>query len=231
MHKLVWDHVGGKVAAGPFKGMKYIGESFYSAYMPKLLGIYEREVYPFIESAIAKKFPVILDIGAAEGYYACGMAIRCADSKIIAFEGEQEARKLNAQMAKINGVSDRIDIRGYCTRAEVKTILAETDRALLIVDCEGYEHILLDPLRSPDLAKATILVECHDFLVAGLTEELKERFAPTHDITQIMAIPRNASEFPKTTLYTRALGNARITHAVNEWRPVQMWWLWMTPRK
>jgi len=54
------------VRSGPFQGMKYTSKSAGSVLIPKLLGIYERELHPVLEYAISHPFQVIVDIGAAE---------------------------------------------------------------------------------------------------------------------------------------------------------------------
>src|SRR5579859_5362525 len=59
-----------RVRSGPFAGMRYVDASIGSAYLPKLLGIYERELHPVIEEACASRPGLIVDLGAAEGYYA-----------------------------------------------------------------------------------------------------------------------------------------------------------------
>ena len=40
-------------AAGPFAGMRYIRNAVGSAYVPKLLGMYERELNRVVEKAFA----------------------------------------------------------------------------------------------------------------------------------------------------------------------------------
>ncbi len=51
LEHLVRTRTNGRVRAGPFSGMRYIHSSVGSAYLPKLLGIYERELNPFIKQA------------------------------------------------------------------------------------------------------------------------------------------------------------------------------------
>src|SRR5271166_5203781 len=71
------------VQAGPFRGMRYIDQSHSSSLIPKWLGLYERELHDCIEEAIASPFQTVLDIGAAEGYYAVGLALRMHDARVI----------------------------------------------------------------------------------------------------------------------------------------------------
>src|ERR1700722_7380135 len=62
------------VMAGPFAGMGYIESSVGSAHIPKLLGIYEGEIAPCIEQICRSRPELVVDLGAAEGYYAVGAA-------------------------------------------------------------------------------------------------------------------------------------------------------------
>src|ERR1700676_177840 len=64
LEHLVRSRTGGRIPTGPFAGMRYIDNAFGSASGPKLLGIYERELNPFIEQACAQNFPLIVDVGA-----------------------------------------------------------------------------------------------------------------------------------------------------------------------
>ena len=65
--------IGTNIINGPFKGMKYISESVGSCHMPKILGIYENEIYPILLNFLSNS-DLFVDIGAAEGYYAVGCA-------------------------------------------------------------------------------------------------------------------------------------------------------------
>ena len=73
------------VQAGPFQGMRYIGRAFGSVYFPKLLGIYEREIYPYIDRVIPEGHDLLVDIGVAEGYFAVGLALK-QPAPVVGFE-------------------------------------------------------------------------------------------------------------------------------------------------
>ena len=220
----------GQVRAGPFKGTRYIHSAHGSSYVPKLLGIYERELYPTVEHAIAADFPLIIDIGAAEGYYAVGMARRCPKSKVVAYEMEPGARDLLHQMIELNGLNSQVEIRGKCDVDDLARTLANTDRSLVICDCEGFESELLSLERAPALRHSAILVEMHDFLVPGVTDKLLAHFRDSHTIERIDQADRSPAEFPFTSLYISCLPRSYLDWAVSEGRPVKMHWLWMLPR-
>src|SRR6266536_4427969 len=104
LEHLVHTRNGGKILHGPFAGMRYITDSVGSALVPKLLGIYERELNGCIERACARQLPLIVDVGAAEGYYAIGLTRRNPNARVIAFEMEEKGRAALRRMADLNGI-------------------------------------------------------------------------------------------------------------------------------
>jgi predicted O-methyltransferase YrrM len=227
--RLVRERTGCSVQKGPFEGMRYIGTSVGSAYLPKLLGIYERELSQCVETISSSNPKLIVDIGAAEGYYAIGFARRNPQARVIGFEMEERGQEALREMAKLNDVATRVEIRGKCEPDDLVSALASEPDPVVVCDVEGYEVKLLDLNAVPDLARTRVLVELHDFLVPGVTETLKSRFTETHRIAHIWQEPRSRDEFPWRTLATALVPRSYLEWAVSEWRPVQMAWLWMQP--
>lgn len=219
------------VAQGPFTGMRYIHHSAGSAYIPKLLGMYERELNPCVEAICTRKPSLIVDIGAAEGYFAVGLALRNSEAQVIGYEMENQSREYLKEMAILNEVVSRVTIRGKCEPADLAAALADDPAPVVVCDVEGYEQQLLDPVAVPALEKAAILVELHDFIIPRITETLRGRFGHTHHIEHIWQEPRHRDEFPWKTMGTRLLPTSYLDWAVSEWRPVRMAWLWMEPKR
>jgi hypothetical protein len=191
------------VSGGPFAGLTYPDASATSL-VPKLLGVYERELHPAIEAAVAAAPERIVNVGAADGYYAVGLARRCPAAKVTAYEADAEQRALLARVAAANGVE--LEIEGTAER------LPEL-AGLVVVDCEGCEHALLDPAA---LRSATVIAELHDFVAPA--EALIARFGPTHAVT---VIPTGAQPPQR--------GSA-LDLALSEYRPGPMRWAVMTPQ-
>jgi hypothetical protein len=210
------------VRGGPFVGMRYVQASHGSAYIPKLLGIYERELAPYVERAVKRQPRLVVDVGAAEGYYAIGVARRLPGAQVVAFEKEAEGRDALLEMARLNTVDGRVTVLGGCEPDDLASILANECDALLICD--------VDPAVVPALQRLPILVELHDFLIPKVTELLSQRFYATHEVTQIWQEDRSTTEFPWRTFGTMLLPRSYLDWAVSEWRPVCMAWLWMEPR-
>jgi hypothetical protein len=193
------------VSGGPFAGLTYPDASATSL-IPKLLGIYERELHRAVEAAIDAEPEVIVNVGAADGYYAVGLARRCPSAVVRAFEADAGQRALLARVAAANGVG--LDIGGAATAEDVAG-------ALVFMDCEGCEAALLRPDR---LRSATVIAELHDFIEPGIGEAIAARFAATHEVDFVCTAPQPA-----------ARGDA-VALAVSEYRPGPMRWAVMNPR-
>jgi hypothetical protein len=228
--RLVRIRTGMKVQAGPFAGMRYVDGSVGSAYLPKLLGIYERELNECIEQACALDFPLIINIGAGEGYYAVGMALRNPRAQLLAFEAEEAGQCAGKTLAQLNGVASRVEIRGVCGLQDLSSALSTGERCLIICDAEGHEEVLLNVDVVPALARAHLLVEMHEFVQRGITNEIVARFTSTHRVRHIWQEPRSRGDFPYRGLGTLLVSARYLDWAVSEWRPERMSWLWMEPK-
>lgn len=176
-----------EILAGPFKGMKYgQTKALCSALYPKLLGTYEHELAGAFEAALGRNHSLVVDVGAADGYYAVGFAFRQPTTKVIAYDQDPRARAELAKLAELNGVSDRIEIRGRCEPAELSAIPEKT--GLMIVDCEGFEEFALSSETIAALSGWDFIIETHDGFAPGITKRLTERFRPTHRIEIIESI-------------------------------------------
>lgn len=220
-----------RVAQGPFQGMLYIPSAFHSEVLPKLVGTYEYEVYPAIEAICAAACDRIIDIGAAEGYYAVGMALRNLGATVIGFEMNPSGRYYLRQLAERNAVSERVQILGICDLDSLAASLEGASRPAVICDCEGAEDLLLRPDRIEPLRRSYLLVETHDGLeinsvpLQGITDRLHERFGPTHDIEVIGSRVRSQENLPIDC----TLSSDEATEAMDEGRPWAQW-VFMTPK-
>lgn len=171
------------VLEGPLQGLDFLPQSAEGCHVAKLLGCYEQPLLPFIAEAIQTAYPLVLNIGCAEGYYAVGMARKMPQTKILAFDLNPRAQEVCAELASRNQVADRVMV-GSLFRPE--DFAAYTGRQVLVLcDIEGGERELLDPELAPALRGMDLIVESHECLKPGMTQLLIDRFAPTHTITLV----------------------------------------------
>lgn len=189
--------LGTTVAAGPFAGMRYLDAASGSALGPKLAGTYELEIADTLEAAIAEEPTLVLNAGCAEGYYAIGLLKRLPAARCIAWDRSEQARGRTEQLASINGVAERLELRAEATATAIQDCLGDAQRVLIICDIEGGELEVLDPTEAPQLRRCTtIIAELHEHLRPGLTGMLTERFKPSHHVELINSRPRRREDIP-----------------------------------
>jgi hypothetical protein len=176
---------GRTVCGGPFAGMRYGEAAVNSCYAPKLLGVYESEVAGFVERVIAWGPKRVINAGAAEGYYAVGLARRLPHTQVLAYEAEAPARALLEANVSANEVGARVTVKGRCAVAELAAELGDGADTVVLVDVEGFEEALCDPEAVPGLRRAWLLVELHPLVVPDIEAELTRRFEPTHAVEKV----------------------------------------------
>jgi precorrin-6B methylase 2 len=217
---------GSIVQSGPFAGMRLDVEALPVHVAPKLLGTYENELHPAIEAAISGKPEVVLNVGCAEGYYAVGLALRLPEATVHAFDADPKARRATARNAAINSVGDRVHTAG-AIRAESLEPFLRLGRALVVMDCEGAEVRLLDPLLAPSLITAHIVVEVHPNEAAEAAATITERFAATHAVERLEPAELKA----KIITAPPVLSAPELRIAVDERRGHGIFWLVLIPAR
>ena len=218
------------VTGGPFTGMRYpTARSYGSFLLLKLLGSYESELRSTLEALLVNDYTAVVDIGCAEGYYAIGFGRRCPRTKIYAFDTSSDARAICSDMARLNGVEERVQIGGFCDEKMLRSIpLGE--RSLIFSDCEGYEGVLFTREVAALLAKHDVVIETHDFIDIDLSIRMREVFDATHRIQPI----KSTDDIEKAHTYVVPQLRSYDTKAkrliLGERRPAIMEWLVMTPR-
>ena len=212
------------VRRGPFEGLVY-PESLLDAgdRVAKLVGTYELELHGAIGDWIARGPARIVNVGAAEGYFAVGLARAIPGATVFAFELDDATRARCAELAEVNGVADRIELAGECGPADLERLGG--DDAVVLCDCEGCELELLDPERVPALAGWELLVELHDFVDPAISSTVPARFRQSHRIELIPSRARDDATAPELD----DLGARERRLLLSERRPAPMEWAWIKP--
>jgi hypothetical protein len=221
------DAYGLTVQQGPFEGMRFpeyaVGRG--ELVVPQLLGAYERELHPAFERVIARGYEQVVDVGASDGYYAVGLALKMPQTRVRAFEMNDFPARVCRALAAENGVADRIDLGGLATLDELRA-LPERD-SFVLCDCEGCEDELMDPAQVPLLARSDLIVELHEFAVPDIQATIESRFGATHDIEIVHTDKRYTGEFPKL-MELKGVSYMDREIGVSEFRPTPMKWAVMT---
>lgn len=213
-----------KIRSGPFEGMDYVVNVTEGALLPRLLGVYERELHADLARFAAEGVTTVIDIGCAEGYYAVGLARLMPQARVHAFDIDEVAQRRCRILAEANGVGDRVEVGGEFSGADFERF--RDSGALVICDAEGFEDELLRPDLHPALEGLNLIVETHPGEKPGVTDRLIERFAPTHDIRRINPRVMDAP-LPASTTKNSHLD---MMIACWEWRALPTPWLVMRPK-
>jgi hypothetical protein len=211
------------VMQGPLKGMDFLPQSAEGCHIAKLLGCYEQPLLPYIEQAIQANYPTILNIGCAEGYYAVGMARRMPDTKMRAFDLNPKAQETCHALAEKNSVQGRITIGALFQPEDFAPYAGQ--KVLVLCDIEGAEKDLLDPEKAPALTGVDLIVESHECLIPGITQQLIERFAATHNI--IVVEDNGQRQLQNAPAWFNNLAHLDQLLATWEWRSGPTPWLVM----
>jgi len=212
------------IRSGPFEGMDYVVHSAEGALLPRLLGVYERELHPALEALRHVGLQHVIDIGCAEGYYAVGLARLMPGVTVNAYDTNETARRRCRILAEANGVADQVVIREEFRGEEFARFAGS--RVLVFIDAEGFEDEVLRPDLYPALAGFDLIVETHPMYREGVTERLIQRFEATHEIDRI-----NPS-VEKADLLAQLTQNSHLDMllATWEWRSGPTPWLVMRPK-
>ena len=224
---LIWNQTRGTVASGPFRNLRYLESWDGSHFSQKLLGTYEKELEDTVEAICRTGYQTVIDIGAGEGYYACGLSYRMPAIQMIAFESNVGYHAALREIASKNGLNERIEVFGLCEPDSLGRAIDEAGTCLVICDSEGAEFDLLDPVVVPRLLEADLLVEVHDDLRPGVSAALSDRFAATHTILPIAHKERTVADLPAAI----ALEPGLAARAMDECRGSSSDWLWMQRKR
>lgn len=215
------------VMEGPLKGLDFLPQSAEGCHIAKLLGCYEQPLLPHIEAAIRENYPLILNIGCAEGYYAAGMARRMPATQVLAFDLNPKAQQICAELAAKNGVSNRVTVGALFQPEDFAAYTGQ--KVLVLCDIEGAERDLLDPVAAPALAGMDLIVESHECLIPGITRLLMDRFAATHEIAVVE--DNGQRPFSNTPGWFNNLAHLDQLLVVWEWRSGPTPWLVMKAKQ
>lgn len=182
------------VRAGPFTGLAYPPDRLADVDAPvaKLVGCYEQEIADIFAEALADGVEVFVDVGAADGYYAVGMAAKNAHLTTYAYDLSRSARHLCTTVAELNGVADRVRLARRCDAGELAGLPLEG--ALLLCDIEGGEADFFDPRTVELLRRTRVVVEAHDGGTPGLGRRVVSTFEHSHVARAILPQARQPAD-------------------------------------
>ena len=152
-----------KVQFGIFKNLKMYHEISWGK------GDIASKVYGIYENKIQKKLkdlnkPILIDIGAADGFFAIGSLKSKICKYCYAFEESKKSRENLLKTANINNVTSNLSILGKVTKDNFFSLLpSEIDfsKATILCDIEGGEYDFFTDDILANIKQSNIIIEIH----------------------------------------------------------------------
>jgi len=219
------------VRYGPFRGMRLGPDTAWSVAdrAPILLGLYEKEVLESLAGFDGKKF--FINLGAGDGYYGVGVLVSGICGRSYCYEMGERGRKIIGDTARLNGLEDRVEIRGKAEPGFYRDLPADVaGDCILFVDIEGAEFEILDEAAFRVFDNAVIFLELHDWFFQDgpkRMETLRCNAAGTHDITELTMAARDLSCFSELHEFS----DSDRWLLCSEGRPRRMNWIRFEPKR
>ena len=151
------------VQNGIFKNLKINNSISWSRgdIASKIYGLYENKVQEKLKE-LGK--PILIDIGAADGFFAIG----CLHAKLFkycyAFEQNKKSRLVLNKTAEINNVTNQISIMGKVDNQSFLSLLPkdlDLSKTVILCDIEGEEYNFFSENILKKLRKCNLIIEMH----------------------------------------------------------------------
>ncbi len=215
--------LGRGIVAGPFKGTKMALRTSWNTPICLFVGSYEKELHATWNILSKKPIKTAWVIGAAEGYYACGIAKKW-NAKVLAYEACDNSRIILARNVELNGMQSNVQILGKCEPDDFAVQLKEAAPDLIVCDIEGGEDGMFSTEILSRLARTILIIETHP--PYGLLPQMKA-LSMSHDVEIINPIERQVSDYPFPDLISRKTK----LQWLQEGRPFATPWIVAFPKK
>lgn len=202
----------------PNRVLSGISSGMTAQYNPKdralhLLGLYEREIHPFLKRAI-RSADTLIDIGANDGYYGLAFLKQKGKEIILCEPGNEERTELINNMT-LNGFKEKIDYtlvdkfvsdKSNQNEISINDLVKSKNNIFILMDIEGAEEQVVEGFDFRNNAKVSWLIETHS---AAIEEKVVALFkAHRYDTTII-----NNAWWRKLIPENRPLGHNRWLYA------------------
>jgi hypothetical protein len=220
-----------KVASGPFRGTRCRFTDTGDGVVAKLLGTYECELHAAFCEAIAGQPELVVDVGAAEGFYVAALARALPEARVIAYEAKLSWHPRLQENLDINRVAERCELRGLCEAADFASLAASNrgKRMLLIMDIEGAEFQLLSEEAITHLKNADLLIELHEPTSREAGDNLIASLEKSHEVEVLWQMPRSSRDIKPFAGRAVASVFPPLFKRIDEGRIYRMRWLWARP--
>jgi precorrin-6B methylase 2 len=219
------------VAYGPFKGLRITDQTWWGAQDlgAIVLGFYEMEILNIIDGFGQDAFETFIDVGAADGYYGCGMLTSGKASRSICFEMSEDGQAVIQKNWELNGCPGTLEIYGKGSSDAFQSLTdINFSKSLMLIDIEGAEFELIDRMFLQRAKGANIIIEVHHWVDGFLEkyEELLKIMDKDFHVTVVEPVDRPINSLQLLKSFTDE--NRALVAA--ERRPCLMRFIWLQPK-
>ncbi|NOD92924.1 hypothetical protein GS636_09030 [Ruegeria sp. HKCCD4884] len=231
--QFVLEQSGSEVLCGPMKGFRFTENAFWGGHSDtatKIFGLYEQQNLGILSNS---NKPVLVDIGAADGFWGVGLVSTGNFEKSVCFEVSAKGREVIRETAEHNGVGDRVTVFGDAldnTAENIASVAPDPGDIFFLIDIEGVEFSLLTEDFLTQYRQSEFLIELHPQMVENGPAKLTaiEDFCGQYfQVTHVDGSVRDTSEMDKIL----KLGDDFKWPIISEGRGFPMQWLHLVPRR
>ena len=157
------------------------------------------KIYGFYENKIQQKLkdinnPILIDIGAADGFFAIGSLKSKICEFCYAFEETKKSRENLTKTAKINNVQNKISIIGKVTKDNFLSLLPSEinfSKVTILCDIEGGEFNFFSDEMLRIIKHSNIIIEIHKNHNQNLEIDLHKKVKKYFDVSVIIDNDKN----------------------------------------
>jgi len=223
------------VIYGPYRGMFFSENNHWGIgdLGPKIIGLYEFEVQnKLLELVTNFEIENFVNIGAAEGYHAIGIAKKTRIQNFVLFEIDKKGQEILKENILKNELKKNITIENEANLNAIYELHKKLDfsKTLFLIDIEGSELELFNDEILELLKNSFLIIENHKFLLSE-TKQIKYQklFDKLNDNFK-MQILRNTGRNISQINEISDFSENELMMISSESRPKMMEWLVLTPK-
>ena len=223
------------VIYGPYKGMFFSENNHWGIgdLGPKIIGLYEFEVQNKLIDLVSNfKIENFVNIGAAEGYHAIGIAKKTRIQNFVLYEIDKKGQEILKENILKNELKKNIKIENEANLNSIYELNKKLDfsKTLFLIDIEGFELELFNDEILGLLKNSFLIIENHRFLLSKTKQikyqELVNKFDDSFNVELVSNTGRNISQINEIS----NLSENELMMISSESRPKMMEWFVLTPK-
>jgi precorrin-6B methylase 2 len=228
----IYRQTGGKIIAGPFRGVRIPKGSTWSGFTDHgsiICGLYEQQILELLKD---RTFNDVVVAGAGWGYYPISICASGKARRAFLFESDFQNSSQIEEAIEANGVRDQIVVLGEATCASIdslKNFDFNSQNSLVISDLEGFEYDFFTRNTLNYFKYSELIIELHEFddWMSAQAQKLLER---VNEHFEFIFVEGNSRTYSQEIVNLNLSEQDKVLLA-EEGRPNHMRWIYCVPKQ